>query len=44
MFNLTLPELISRIFTLIIAFTLHEYAHARVAVLFGDDTPRLAAG
>lgn len=42
MFNLTLPELISRIFTLIIAFTLHEYAHARVAVLFGDDTPRLA--
>ena len=42
MLNLSTPELISRLVTLVIALTLHEYAHARAAVFFGDDTPRLA--
>jgi len=36
------PKLISRLLTLVIALTLHEYAHARAAAFFGDDTPRLA--
>ena len=31
--------LITRVVTLLIAFTFHEYAHARVAVWLGDDTP-----
>lgn len=42
MLNLNPTELISRLLTLVIALTLHEYAHARAAVFFGDDTPRLA--
>jgi len=42
MLNLDPTELISRLLTLVIALTLHEYAHARVANWFGDDTPRLA--
>ena len=42
MLNLYPTELISRLLTLVIALTLHEYAHARVANWFGDDTPRLA--
>lgn len=33
--------LISRIFVLIIAFTIHEFAHAVTANYFGDDTPRM---
>src|SRR3990172_7296874 len=41
MFGLELPTLISRIFTLIIAFTVHEFSHAKVADWFGDDTPRM---
>ena len=32
--------LISQIITLIIAFTIHEFSHAKVADLFGDETPR----
>jgi Zn-dependent protease len=40
MLGLTLPSLISRILTLLIAFTLHELAHAVTAVQLGDDTPR----
>jgi len=37
------PELLlARIFTLIIAFTVHEFAHAWTADQLGDDTPRLA--
>jgi Zn-dependent protease len=32
--------LISRIITLIIAFTIHEFAHAKVADMYGDNTPR----
>jgi Zn-dependent protease len=35
------PILISRLIVLVIAFTVHEYAHAWSADWFGDDTPRL---
>jgi Zn-dependent protease len=41
MFDLTVPEIISRIIILLVAFTVHEFAHAFVADRFGDDTPRL---
>ncbi len=41
MAGLTAATLISRLITLVIAFTVHELAHAYVADLFGDDTPRL---
>ncbi len=41
MLGTDLPTLISRIFTLIIAFTVHEFSHAKVADWFGDDTPRM---
>ncbi len=34
--------LITRIITLIIAFTVHEFSHAKVADLYGDNTPRQA--
>ncbi len=37
--GLTAPILISRILTLLIAFTFHELAHAWSAVQLGDDTP-----
>jgi Zn-dependent protease len=40
MFGLTLPSLISRIFVLLTAFSVHEFAHAWTADYFGDDTPR----
>jgi Zn-dependent protease len=39
-FNLSVPVLISRIITLVIAFTCHEFAHAAVATMLGDPTPR----
>lgn len=39
-FNLSVPILISRIVTLVIAFTFHEFAHAAVATGLGDPTPR----
>jgi Zn-dependent protease len=38
--GLSAPEVISRIITLLIAFTLHELSHAVTAVQLGDDTPR----
>jgi Zn-dependent protease len=41
MLNLTLPVFISRIFTLVVAFTVHEFAHAWTADQLGDDTPRI---
>ena len=41
MLGLTLPSLITRIVTLVIAFTVHEFAHAWSADQLGDDTPRL---
>ena len=42
MLGLSIQEIISRLFTLVIAFTLHEFAHAKTADLLGDDTPRAA--
>lgn len=41
-FNLEPPILISRIITLFIAFTVHEFSHAAIATLFGDPTPKAA--
>ena len=41
LFNLSVPILISRIITLLIAFTLHEFAHAATANALGDSTPRM---
>ncbi|MDT8381991.1 MAG: site-2 protease family protein [Brevefilum sp.] len=41
-FNLTVPTLISRIITLMIAFTFHEFAHAAVATALGDTTPKVS--
>lgn len=40
MLNLAPSLLISRVLTLIIALTIHEFSHALVADRFGDDTPR----
>lgn len=40
MLGLDFPTLISRVLILIIAFTVHEFSHAKVADLFGDNTPR----
>jgi Zn-dependent protease len=40
-FGLTAPVIISRLITLVIAFTGHEFAHAWSADELGDDTPRL---
>ncbi len=40
MLNLSAPVIISRLITLVIAFTLHEFAHAKTADLLGDATPR----
>lgn len=40
LFDVTLPDLISRAIVLVAAFTVHEFAHAWTADYFGDDTPR----
>ena len=40
MLNLNPQTLISRIIILVIAFTVHEFAHAWTATAFGDETPR----
>jgi Zn-dependent protease len=40
MLGLDAPTLVARIFTLVIAFTIHELAHAWAATELGDDTPR----
>ena len=40
LFDLDLPTLISRIFVLLTAFAVHEFAHAWTADRFGDLTPR----
>jgi len=40
MFDIAPNELICRVFTLVIAFTVHEFAHAWVADYFGDYTAR----
>jgi len=41
LFNLSVPMLISRIITLILAFTFHEFAHAATATALGDSTPKI---
>lgn len=41
MFDLDPATIIARIIVLIVAFTVHEFAHAWTATQFGDDTPRL---
>jgi len=41
MLGLSLTTLISRVLTLVIAFSVHEFSHALAAVQLGDDTPRL---
>lgn len=40
LFNLTLPTLISRIITLLVAFTIHEFSHAAAANALGDPTAK----
>lgn len=40
LFDLTPAELIARLIVLLVAFTVHEFAHAFVADRFGDTTPR----
>lgn len=42
MLNLSVADLIPRLFILLIAFPVHEFAHAWTANQLGDDTPRLA--
>ena len=41
MFDISLPRVISFAVILLIAFPIHELAHAITADYFGDDTPRL---
>lgn len=41
MFNINLATIISRALILVIAFTIHEFAHAWTANAFGDSTPRI---
>lgn len=41
MLNINLATYVSRAITLIIAFTIHEFAHAWAADSFGDSTPRI---
>ncbi|RLD98103.1 MAG: site-2 protease family protein [Bacteroidetes bacterium] len=41
MFNINIATFVSRAITLIIAFTIHEFAHAWTADYFGDSTPRI---
>jgi Zn-dependent protease len=41
MLDLSLPTIIALLFTLVVAFTVHEFAHAWTADQLGDDTPRL---
>jgi Zn-dependent protease len=41
MLDTPLPILLARALVLVVAFTVHEFAHAWTANYFGDDTPRL---
>jgi len=41
MLNINVATYVSRAITLIIAFTIHEFAHAWTADSFGDSTPRI---
>ena len=40
-FDLDPATLIARVIVLLVAFTIHEFAHAWTATQFGDDTPRM---
>ena len=40
MLNMDPALLVSRVITLLVAFTCHEFSHALTAVLLGDDTPK----
>lgn len=40
MFNIDWKDVISMLPSLLFGFAIHEYSHARVAVAFGDDTPK----
>ncbi|HTX78088.1 MAG TPA: site-2 protease family protein [Longilinea sp.] len=40
MLGLSLSELITRLITLVVGLSFHEFSHAFVANAFGDDTPR----
>lgn len=42
MLGLSLPLIITRVITLVIAFSFHEFSHAAVANAFGDDTAKRA--
>lgn len=42
MMDLSVAHILTRVITLVIAFTVHEFAHAWTATRLGDDTPRLA--
>jgi Zn-dependent protease len=35
------PDMITYLVTLVVAITLHEFAHAKTADMFGDNTPRM---
>jgi Zn-dependent protease len=35
------PDIFTYLITLVVAITFHEFAHAKVADMFGDDTPRM---
>jgi Zn-dependent protease len=39
--NLDFPTVITYVITLVVAITLHEFAHAKVADMLGDTTPRM---
>ena len=39
--NFNIPDLITTLITLVFAIGLHEFAHAKVADMFGDTTPRM---
>lgn len=41
MLGLTIPLIFTRVVTLVIALSIHEFSHAWVANALGDDTPRL---
>jgi len=42
MTDLSPQSLVAAVITLLVAFTIHEYSHAWVARLFGDDTAERA--
>jgi Zn-dependent protease len=42
MLNPDIPTILSRVLTLMIAFSIHEFSHALVATYYGDETARSA--